>query len=335
VTNSVRALVAGAGLMGTWHAHAIRRSGATLAGVVDVDPVRASTLAARYGRARPFERLNEALKALRPDIVHVCTPLDSHAPLARAALEAGCHVIVEKPLTATAPETQELLMLAAETQRLLVPVHQFIWQRGALQVADRLPVIGPILHLEIGAASAGASAGPEAAADAVTADILPHFLALTRRFLGVALAEQRWSVEKPRPGEWSVTGRCGTVLVHYLLSMAARPTFAELRLLGSQGSARLDLFHGFALMERGAVSRGAKIARPFGVASQSLLAAAGNLARRAVERELAYPGLTELIRRVHQAASGTARNPIPPEETLDVARTRDVLVELSLGRDRG
>jgi hypothetical protein len=212
---------------------------------------------------------------------------------------------------------------------MLLPVHQFVWQRGALQLANRLPTLGPILHLEASAASAGAAGGSAAAADSVAADILPHFLALTRRFLGVPLADQRWTVEKPRGGEWRVMARCGTVTIHFLVSMAARPTFAELRLLGERGSARLDLFHGFGIFEGGTVSRAAKAVRPFGVATRSLLAASGNLARRVLSWEPAYPGLTELIRRVHLAVQTNGENPVPPEETIDIARARDQLITMA------
>jgi predicted dehydrogenase len=327
----VEAVVVGAGLMGRWHAHAIRRTGAVVAGVADVDAGRAGALAAGFGGTRVFGSLDAALDALDPDIVHICTPPESHVPLVHTALTARCHVLAEKPLAATAEETHDLLTLAGEVGRLLVPVHQFGWQRGALQLLDRLGSLGPILHLEAAAASAGAAGGSRGAADVVATDILPHFLALTRRFLGVPLADRPWSVVRPRAGEWRAIVSVGPLSVAYLVSMAARPTYTELRLLGERGSARLDLFHGFAVFEGGTVSQSAKVVRPFGVAARTLLAASVNLAHRVVLREPAYPGLTELVRRVHLAAMGSEANPIPPEETLDLARARDQLVALAAG----
>lgn len=315
--------------MGRWHAHAIRRAGGVVAGVVDVDVARASALAARIAGARPFPRLEAALEALPVDVVHICTPPDSHGPLVRAALAARCHVLAEKPLAATAEETAQLLALAASVERLLVPVHQFDFQRGILRLMACRPLLGPVIHLEVACASAGAEGGPEGRADAIAADILPHFLGLSRRFLGVTLAQQRWSVVKSRPGEWRVAGRCGGVSIGYLVSMAARPTFAELRVLGEHASARADLFHGFAVLERGGISRWSKVARPFRVASGSLFAASRNLVSRAVQREPAYPGLSELVRRVHFAAMGRGTTPISPAETLDIAETRDRLIALA------
>lgn len=315
--------------MGRWHAHAIRRVDGVVAGVVDHNADRASALAARHPGTRPFSGLEAALAALQVDVVHICTPSTSHGPLIRAALAAHCHVLAEKPLVATADETSDLLAVAAGVQRMLVPVHQFGFQRGILRILECRPELGPIVHLEASCASAGAEGGSDGRADVVAADILPHFLGLTRQLLGVTLADQCWSVMRPSPGEWRVGGRCGTVSVQYMASMAARPSFAELRVYGELASARADLFHGFAVLERGGVSRASKAARPFQVAGRSLFAASRNLLRRVVQQEAAYPGLTELVRRVHLAARGQGAIPISPAETLDIAETRGRLIGLA------
>ena len=326
----VEAVIVGAGLMGRWHAHAIAAAGGAITGVVDSDPARAAMLAARYRGARPFNQLEIALEAVAPHIVHVCTPLQSHANLVRSALVAKCHVLAEKPLASSADETRDLLELAGRTGRLLVPVHQFPFQRGALALVERLATLGRIVQVDAGIASAGAAGMPVGRADVVAAEILPHFLALTRRVLRVPLVDQKWFVIRPQAGEWRVAGQCGGISVNYLVSTAARPTFAEFRILGERGSARLDLFHGFVVFEVGTVSRSAKMTRPFAVAARSFVAASSNLARRALSGERAYPGLRELVRRVYRAASGVGTNPILPEETLDIAAARDRLVALSV-----
>lgn len=324
----VKALVVGAGLMGRWHAHAIRRAGGEVVGIVDVEAARANALAVRFSGARHFSQLEAALAALRVDVVHICTPSASHGPLARAALTAHCHVLAEKPLAVTAEETSDLLAVATSVERLLVPVHQFAFQRGILHLMASLPLLGPIVHLEAACASAGAEDRPDGCADSIAADILPHFLGLSNRILGITLAEQRWSVVRPSPGEWRATGQSGGVSIQYLVSMSVRPTFAELRVLGQRASARADLFHGFAVLERGRVSRSSKAARPFRVATSTLFAASRNLVGRLIQQEPAYPGLTELVRRVHHAAMGRGPSPITPAETLDIAATRDRLIAL-------
>lgn len=57
------------------------------------------------------------------DLVLITTPTHTHAAIARAALEAGKHVVVEKPFTATAAEADALVQLAREHKRLLAVYH--------------------------------------------------------------------------------------------------------------------------------------------------------------------------------------------------------------------
>src|SRR5206468_11258680 len=150
------AIVVGAGLMGRWHAHAIRQCGGRLAGVVDPDLSRATQLASSYSGATPYESFDSALAELRPDLTHICTPPGSHAALIQTALAAGSHVLAEKPLANSAPETARLLLLAAQANRLLIPVHQFAWQRGTRQLLAHLGSLDPLVHIAGACASAGA-----------------------------------------------------------------------------------------------------------------------------------------------------------------------------------
>jgi predicted dehydrogenase len=60
---------------------------------------------------------------VKPDVVHITTPPQSHFSLARQCLEAGCHVYLEKPFTVTAPEAEELVRLAESRGRKLTAGH--------------------------------------------------------------------------------------------------------------------------------------------------------------------------------------------------------------------
>ena len=126
----MRITIVGAGLMGRWHAYYARRAGAFVAAVVDANADAARDLARRCGRAAVFHDLEEALERMKTDAVHICTPLPSQAGLADMALRAGRHVMMEKPLTPDLGTTLELLELAKERDRMLVPVHQFPFQSG-------------------------------------------------------------------------------------------------------------------------------------------------------------------------------------------------------------
>ncbi|MEI4280328.1 Gfo/Idh/MocA family protein [Klenkia terrae] len=112
MTDRIRAGVVGGGFMATVHARAIARSGGVLAAVVGSTPERSRAAADRLGAESAADDLDQLL-ATDVDVVHVCTPNATHAPLVRAVLAAGKHVVCEKPLAVDPAEAAELTALAA------------------------------------------------------------------------------------------------------------------------------------------------------------------------------------------------------------------------------
>ena len=322
------AVIVGAGLMGRWHADAIRATGGRVAGVVDPDSAKAAALAARHGAA-PATDLASLLDGPRR-IVHICTPGETHLALALEALNAGADVLCEKPFGASAVEAARILDAAAAGDRLVCPVYQFPFQAGVRRALDALPGLGKLLHVDLVACSAGAGEAPDRR-ERVALEILPHPLSLLYRVLHGSLGAVGWRAANPAPGEIRITGLAGPTTVGILISMAGRPTRNTLRLVAEGGTVHVDLFHGYALVEGGSVSRGSKIARPFLLAGTTIASAAANLAGRVLRREPAYPGLRELIRRVHAAAAGDEPCPIAPQETLEIARAADAITGLLAG----
>lgn len=82
-----------------------------VAGCCDTDAAKARSMAEFYG-APAFAGLDVMLAEAKPDILAVLTPSGLHGVHARAGLEAGCHVLVEKPVTLIPEEAQELAELA-------------------------------------------------------------------------------------------------------------------------------------------------------------------------------------------------------------------------------
>jgi hypothetical protein len=89
----------------------------------------------------------------------------------------------------------------------------------------------------------------------------------------------------------------------------------------------LDLFHGYATIDAAPVSKASKITRPFRKSVNHFRGAAGNLARRLVTREFAYPGLRTLISEFYAALRNRSPSPISPGEIMAVARARDHLLQ--------
>jgi predicted dehydrogenase len=324
-STSVRAVVVGAGLMGQWHAHAIRRAGSRVVAIVDADVRRAEHLAARCPeRPAIATDIGDALARHAVDVVHVCTPIESHEPVAGAAIAARAHALVEKPLAPDQVVVERLHARAAEQGVLLCPVHQFLFQPGILQAERWLSSLGAIRHFEMVACSAGADQGDDP--EQVARDILPHGLALARRLLGAGWLDAGWYVAPGKAGEIRATTWCGATSISIMVSMHARPTENSLTLRGDSGTIRANLYHGFATLEQGPPSRFDKVSRPFTGATLVIGAAVGNLARRTVRGESAYPGLRELVERFHRATTGAGEPPITAAESIDVARARDRLL---------
>lgn len=82
------------------------------------------------------------------DLVVVASPNDSHFPLARAALERGKHVVVDKPFTVTVEEADALIALAREAKRMLTVFHNRRWASDFLTVREVLPRLGEPLLAE-------------------------------------------------------------------------------------------------------------------------------------------------------------------------------------------
>ena len=117
----VRVAVVGVGSLGQHHARVCATlPGAVLAGVFDTDAGRAAEVAGRHG-CRVFGHLREVIP--ESDAVVVAVPTIDHHRVARALLEAGKDVLVEKPICTTLAEGADLIAVAAERGRILQVGH--------------------------------------------------------------------------------------------------------------------------------------------------------------------------------------------------------------------
>jgi predicted dehydrogenase len=104
--------VVGAGFMGGVHSEALRRAGCDVVGVLGVDDAESTRFAAAAGAPKAYRSLQELLADTAAQSVHLATPNKLHFPMAKAVLEAGKHVLCEKPLAMTSAESAELVALA-------------------------------------------------------------------------------------------------------------------------------------------------------------------------------------------------------------------------------
>ncbi len=172
--------VCGFGYWGPNHVRVLRRDLGVNTIVVDPDPARreqAETLFPGTVTAPSFEDLEET-----PDAAIICSPPVTHRAVAGRALEAGCHVLVEKPLAVSSAEGEQLLALAAEHDRLLMIGHTYDFHPVVTQLESVAAAgeLGEIRYLD----SARLSVGGYRDDVNVIWDMAPHDIVIMYRIMG-------------------------------------------------------------------------------------------------------------------------------------------------------
>ncbi len=309
--------IVGAGLMGRWHAYYARRAGASVRAVCDLQHERAAALAGRFSGARAVD-IDEAIDSA--DIVQVCLPPEIAFEIAGRVLRSGRHLLIEKPLAFDQQAARELYRLAGENNVLLTPVHQFPFQHGFRRLKATMGDLGAPVRADMMICSAGGDGLSADARRRLLLGILPHPLSVFRALFGVGALQADWKVTRFDADRLEMASEADGVSLRIDLDLRGRPACNRLSLRADGGSAYADFFHGFSWRETGTPSRRDKLLRPFAHAVVSASAAAGNLARRALHRQPAYPGLPELIQAFYSAWATAGPPPIPDDDVIAITR---------------
>ncbi len=133
MSETSRAVVVGSGGIAGAHARAYANDEARIPGrltaAVDIDKERAATFAEKHNVPRFYVDYDDALEAEGPDVVHICSPPKFHASQAIRAMEAGAHVLCEKPLCASLEELDKIQETEKRTGKSCATVFQ--WRYGS------------------------------------------------------------------------------------------------------------------------------------------------------------------------------------------------------------
>ena len=148
----LRVALVGCGKIADQHFWAINRIPfAEVVGVCDREVLMAEQLAERFSVCRFSDDLTRLLKEVRPDVVHITTPPQSHFALAAECIDAGCHVYVEKPFTLNTGEAVQLIRMAEERNVKLTVGHnaQFNWENTQARELVKAGFLGgPPVYIE-------------------------------------------------------------------------------------------------------------------------------------------------------------------------------------------
>jgi predicted dehydrogenase len=181
--------VVGAGAFGRNHArvyHELQKRGdaVSLAAIVDTDTARAQGLAAQFG-ARACRSVGELLDAVRVDAASVAVPTVHHRDVAKALLQAGVNVLIEKPLASTLEEADDLICAAREANRIAQVGHL---ERFNPAVAATVPLVTQPMFFEVHRLS---PFGSRALDVDVVLDLMIHDLDIVLSFVHSPLKEVR------------------------------------------------------------------------------------------------------------------------------------------------
>jgi predicted dehydrogenase len=164
---------------GYWGPNIVRNimdsSDLRLWGLCELNPERAARFSSRYPGVRTCDRFEEVLADPEVDAVSIATPPATHYPLAKQALEAGKHVLVEKPLATAAADAEALVELAAQEGLVLMPGHTFLYSPAVNKVRELIDSgeLGEIYFVTSSRMNLGIYQ-----ADGVVADLAPHDLSI-------------------------------------------------------------------------------------------------------------------------------------------------------------
>ena len=332
-TKTLRVALAGGGRMALQHATAIARHRglAELVGVADPSPAARAAIRRVWPGVPEFDSLADLLGAVAVDVVHVCTPPHTHATLAALAVEAGCHVYVEKPFTESADDAERVLSLAARRGLQVCAGHQCLFEHPATQAQALLPSLGELVHVEsffAFAPVAGHATGrAPLAPHRQLLDVLPHPVYLLEHFLRQADPHSPMDVAALEVGPRGTVHafvRCGRLTGTLVVTLDGRPVQHHLRLVGSRGVVQSDFVVGTVqrLIGPGTSSLD-KVLAPFRLARQSAGGAAAALTSRLVRGQRGYPGLAEITGAFYRAIQAGRAAPLSPASILTTQRICD------------
>lgn len=328
-----RAAVVGAGLISDLHISGLRASGVEVVAIVDTERVRAAAKAEQYGIPRSFSDHRDMLAAMQPDAVHVLTPPATHADVAVAALEAGAHVYVEKPLAASVPDCDRMITAAAAAGRELCAGHSLLFDPLMRRVLDAIAAgeIGEVL----GASAVycfdpkripgyNSKAWYRRLGGGFVEDLASHPASLLAGVLGRPVRVTGAAQTRPdgTAGGTTALVECERGVGTLVVSLDSRPEEVSLVVRGSRGMAHANFSTMVAavLPDRKIPRKLAHGVRNFETAGQMAVQTFTNTARFLMKRMDTTKGIHTLIGAFYEALAAGRPAPVTGSDGRDVVQ---------------
>jgi predicted dehydrogenase len=339
----VKAALIGAGQIARQHLDCLKTLPCVeLAAICDLSAATAEAAAERYGVGAWFTDHRVMLEDVRPHVVHITTPPTSHFGLALDSVNAGAHVIVEKPATPTLEELETLVRCAQDAGRHVVEDHNYLFNHAPQEILRRIESgdFGAVTHVEVficldilgpdGFADPNAPHPALTLAGGAIADFLPHLASLVHLFVGAhQTAQTIWTKRRESPLPYDefravLNAERGTAALGF--SAGSQPDAFWLRVYGERMQASANLFETRLTFD--GPRNVPKPLRPFFSGldeGKAIRRAALTTLLRKFKGPGAYEGLWELLARTYRALADRSTLPVTARDVLEVSRMVEAL----------
>jgi predicted dehydrogenase/nucleoside-diphosphate-sugar epimerase len=341
----MRVAIVGCGKISREHIRAVQEmEGLEICAVCDRDKWRAQDIADLVGSANAYGDLASLLKRENPAAAHILTPPQTHAELAIQAMEAGCHVLVEKPMALSVQQADRMIASARENQVKLCANHNYLFKPSVLK-ASRLVesnAIGQIVYVHSYYALSGEGGSYSHSAGryhwawrlpgGVFTNFLPHLIYLQMLFLKDVDSVQGVTLAPAGGGESRATemtvllqgvGACGAMSI----SMRAKPYAKFVDVYGTEGIIHADLVREICTIHRNVRLPRMLSKALFGLEDSIQLASgtAASTVKVGLGRLKNMPGLRRLVREFYASILHDQESPVPGEEAREVTRLMEMV----------
>lgn len=262
--------IVGCGAISDVHLSILQRlANANVVALCDPSAAAREQTAQKYRVQKTYASLNEMLQQEPVDVVHVLSPAQFHAPLAVAAMQKNCHVLVEKPMALTAREAEKMVKTAQQKKVKLVVGHNHLFDAVVVKTREIIAsgVLGRIAYVEswYGAGLSSDGGNRALAYDARNSwfykmpgalyqDYISHPISLLTDIMGEvhtakAVAKYFRVVPFMQTDELRVLVESDEIIGSLCVSLAVSPRYQFLRLYGTRGTLNVDLLNKYVYLD--------------------------------------------------------------------------------------
>lgn len=340
----LRSAVIGSGLISKEHLSFLEKSErAHVVGVCDLSPSAAKYAAQRFHADSPYTDYRKMLDEAKPDVVHILTPPQTHKSIATDCLEAGAHVICEKPIAPTYDEFKELWSIAQKHNRYLIEDQNYRFNEPILAIKRMVEegTLGEVQEVEVRISLDIRSSGRYADANlphpihklpaGAIHDFITHLCYLTLCFLpNFERVSTMWNnygggdLFKYDDLDAIIIG--GSVHARIRFNCYTQPDCFAVTVRGSKGYVETDLFQPYlrCVVPRTGGKQLSPLINHF-VNGFGLMGASLTNFRRKIMQQTPYEGLYRLLEQTYEALSDGNQ---PPVSFKDMERASRLVEEL-------